>query len=64
MKYMALCAMVAALSIVGCKANSNCCKTCKAPSEVKAGTDVCTHCPGVQTATADGKCSGCGMALK
>ena len=25
--------------------------------------DACTHCPGVQTATADGKCSMCKMDL-
>src|SRR3712207_6690373 len=25
--------------------------------------DVCTMCPGVQKATADGKCPGCGMKL-
>ena len=25
--------------------------------------DACSHCPGVQTATADGKCPVCGMPV-
>jgi rubrerythrin len=25
--------------------------------------DMCTHCPGLQTATADGKCPSCGMVM-
>jgi hypothetical protein len=28
-----------------------------------SSADVCAHCPGVQTATADGKCSACGAEL-
>ncbi len=28
------------------------------------GADACTHCPGHQTATADGKCPGCGAKAK
>lgn len=26
--------------------------------------DVCPHCPGVQTGTADGKCEKCGAPIK
>lgn len=28
------------------------------------GTDDCPHCPGVQTARADGTCPQCGMKVK
>ena len=28
------------------------------------GEDDCTHCPGVQTARADGTCPQCGMKVK
>ena len=28
---------------------------------MKASADACTHCPGVQKATADGKCPVCAM---
>ena len=29
--------------------------------EVKTAADACSHCPGVQTATAAGACPVCGM---
>ena len=32
--------------------------------EVKAASDACSHCPGVQTAKADGSCPVCGMNPK
>ncbi|MEO6434226.1 MAG: hypothetical protein ABIP55_00490 [Tepidisphaeraceae bacterium] len=34
----------------------------KADMEMSA-KDACPHCPGVQSATADGKCSKCGMKV-
>ena len=30
---------------------------------MKASADACSHCPGVQKATADGKCPMCGMKM-
>jgi hypothetical protein len=30
---------------------------------MKASADACPHCPGVQKATADGKCPMCGMKM-
>jgi hypothetical protein len=32
--------------------------------DVKAAADACSHCPGVQTAKADGSCPVCGMNMK
>ena len=29
----------------------------------KMSADACSHCPGNQTATADGKCPQCGMKV-
>ena len=31
--------------------------------EVKTASDACSHCPGVQTATASGTCPVCGMKV-
>ena len=33
-------------------------------SDTMSGQDDCTHCPGVQTARADGTCPQCGMKVK
>lgn len=36
----------------------------KAAATQSAGADACKMCPGVQTATADGKCPVCGMQVR
>jgi uncharacterized paraquat-inducible protein A len=59
--------LVAALCVMtGCK-SKDCCGKCTKPAGATtmagADVDVCSHCPGVQHATADGKCEKCGMAL-
>ena len=33
-------------------------------TDTMQGADDCTHCPGVQTARADGTCPQCGMKVK
>ena len=33
-------------------------------TDTMRGEDDCTHCPGVQTARADGTCPQCGMKVK
>ena len=33
-------------------------------SDTMSGQDDCPHCPGVQTARADGTCPQCGMKVK
>jgi hypothetical protein len=33
-------------------------------SDAMSGQDDCPHCPGVQTAKADGTCPQCGMKVK
>ena len=33
-------------------------------TETMRGEDDCTHCPGTQTARADGTCPQCGMKVK
>lgn len=53
--------LVAGLGIVGCK---NCDKCEQSSEPKKMAVDVCSHCPGDQTMTAEGKCSGCGASLK
>ena len=58
-KWIASIVMVAGLAVVGCTHDDD-----KMGSSKKTMSgDVCSHCPGVQTATADGKCSACGMKL-
>ena len=33
-------------------------------TDTMRGADDCTHCPGVQTANADGRCPMCGAKVK
>ena len=51
---------------VGCDKNKKeSSSTTSSKSEpMKMSTDDCAMCPGVQTATADGKCPKCGMKVK
>ena len=36
----------------------------KSDGTMKMSTDDCAMCPGVQTASSDGKCAKCGMKVK
>jgi hypothetical protein len=58
-KVLCLAALAAMLSIgaVGCKSDNS--HSSDDPKMMSA--DACSHCPGKQTATADGKCPVCGM---
>jgi hypothetical protein len=60
-----LCSIAIALA-VGCKNHNNGdtdTSTGSSPQHMST-TDACDHCPGVQTATADGKCPVCGGPAK
>ena len=60
-----LCSIAIALAVTGCK-NKNegdTDNTANSPQHMST-TDACDHCPGVQTATADGKCPVCGGPAK
>jgi len=52
-----------ALSAIGCSSHDKCDKCTTKPSTTDAKmmstSDACSHCPGVQTATTDGKCPVC-----
>ena len=52
--------VASSICVIGCKSDND---DMKAKEPMKMSMDVCDHCPGVQTATADGKCSACGMKL-
>ena len=56
-----LCTMV--FLSVGCQSDGGSDKASSKSSgdAMKASADACPHCPGVQKATADGKCPMCGM---
>lgn len=58
-KRISLLVAIGLFGIVGCKSNSD----MKHDSMNKMSTDACSHCPGDQTATAEGKCPTCGMAM-
>ena len=65
-KYLALCTLGFALAVVGCQDNNstkNDDMQMKSTEPKKMSTDACSHCPGNQTMTAEGKCSSCGMKL-
>ena len=38
-------------------------KSSSSAMKSSSAADVCAHCPGVQTATPDGKCSVCGAEV-
>src|SRR5438045_3911554 len=58
-RFLAAFALLATLAVVGCDKNKNkddASTTGTMSNEPKKmSTDACSHCPGVQTATADGK---------
>ena len=49
------------LAMVGCQKDKHH-DSDHSGSSMKASADVCAHCPGVQTANADGKCPACAKA--
>jgi hypothetical protein len=57
-----LCSMVcvAMLALVGCKNDGS---GTKSSNPQMMSNDACSHCPGVQTMTTDGKCPSCGMKV-
>lgn len=67
---VALCSLM--FVVVGCKAegeiddNDSSMSGTSSSTETRssAGADACSHCPGNQTAKADGTCSACGMKVK
>lgn len=64
-KSIALLAVGFLLVVGGCKNDGMKDDGMKSSSEPKKMTmDACPHCPGVQTATADGKCPSCGAKVK
>ena len=58
-------AIVAACFVGGCQSDDNKSTThSHTKTEMKTtSADACSHCAGVQTATADGKCPKCGMKM-
>src|SRR4051812_29592548 len=61
MKRLMVAVLAAALfTVVGCQKKA----TDDTGDPKMMSGDACTHCPGVQKATADGKCPECGMAVK
>ena len=62
-KSIAMLAVGMLLVVGGCKNNNdnmNGTTSSSSSEPKKMMTDACPHCPGVQTATADGKCPVCG----
>jgi hypothetical protein len=65
-KLIAVMSLGLALSLAGCESWGNKDKDQSGSgSEPKMmADDVCSHCSGKQTMTAEGKCSGCGMMVR
>ena len=61
-KCLALLALAAVLVVGGCKKDDHHMDSSSEPK--KMSMDACPACPGMQTATADGKCPGCGAKAK
>ena len=61
-KWIALCAVLGMLAVGGCKASASA-DSDPSNEPKKMSTDACPHCPGNQTATADGKCPVCGAKV-
>jgi hypothetical protein len=52
------------VAAAGCHSQDEKCDHCttkpSGDAKMTSASDACSHCPGVQTATADGKCPVCG----
>jgi hypothetical protein len=59
-------AILATLAVAGCNKNKDdgMNEGSMSNEPKKMSTDACSHCAGVQTATADGKCPVCGGKAK
>ena len=65
MKRLMVAALAAALfTVVGCQKNQGQSQGGSGQDPKMMANDACSHCPGVQQANAEGKCSSCGMAVK
>ena len=62
-KLIALFALGLVLCVGGCQSNNHD-DDMDTTEPKKMSADACPGCPGVQTATADGKCPGCGAKAK
>lgn len=62
-KSIALLAVGFLLVVGGCKNDKNDDMNSSSSEPKKMTTDACSHCAGVQTATADGKCPSCGAKV-
>lgn len=61
LKRLSMAAVLGAFLVVGgCESDSK----HDDMSKGKMSMDACSHCAGMQTATADGKCPVCGMAVQ
>ncbi|HEX8523584.1 MAG TPA: hypothetical protein VF669_15120 [Tepidisphaeraceae bacterium] len=68
-KWICAVALGAAMAAVGCQndnggRNRDRDMNTSSNEPKRMSADACTHCAGVQTATADGKCPECGMKAK
>ena len=64
---VAMCGMLS-LAVWGCKHNdeksTGSTGSTNSTPAAKSSADACSHCPGVQSATAAGNCSACGAKVK
>jgi hypothetical protein len=60
-KWFAVLMLGVMLAVCGCKIVGHHDDNMSSSDPKKMSIDACPHCPGVQTATADGKCPECGM---
>lgn len=67
---IAVFAITCVLAVAGCKDSNNqqtsstSSQTSGSDPKMMSTKDDCTHCAGVQTANADGRCPMCGMKVK
>ena len=62
-KFFAVLVAGALLAMTGCHDNDHKHHDDMSKPKMMMATDACAKCPGVQTVTADGKCSGCGAMV-
>jgi uncharacterized paraquat-inducible protein A len=60
---LAVLAVGAVLAFSGCKDHDKDMDHDNMQTQKMSSDDVCAHCPGVQHATADGKCPVCGAKV-
>lgn len=62
--FMATFAILSIVAIGGCKSDKHHDDNMNSSNPKMMSDDACPHCPGKQTATADGKCPVCGANLQ